>query len=157
MKRITPFIVCFVLILSGIEAQQINQKQLLRQKISQVKLAKIQKELNLDEASLKAFRPIFFKYEREMESLKINRGSSLMKILKDSLSNEDADRLIRNDFINTRLITDIREKYYYEFKNVLTPVQIIKVYKTEADLQRTLMQEYKKRQDKKLKIADTVE
>lgn len=157
MKRITTIIVCLILIWTGIEAQQTNDKQLLRQRISQAKLSKIQNELNLDETSLKAFRPIFFKYERDMESLKINRGSNLKKIIKDSLSNDEADRLIRNDFINTRLITDIREKYYYEFKKVLTPAQIIKVYQTEADMQRKLMLEYKKRQQSRLEKSDIKE
>lgn len=156
MKKLLSLIVCFVLILSSIEAQQLNAKQQLRQRITQMKLVKIQRELNLDETSLKTFRSIYFKYEREMETLKINRGSNLLKIKKDSLSNEDADRLIRNDFINTRLLTDIREKYYYEFRKVLSPVQIIKIYQTEVDLQRKLMQEYKKREQKRLeKSADS--
>lgn len=40
---------------------------------------------------------------------------------------------------------EVREKYYREFRKVLTPHQIIKLYQTEAEMRQKVKQEMKRR------------
>jgi type II secretory pathway predicted ATPase ExeA len=69
----------------------------------------------------------------------------LTKVDADSLSTEEADLLIVNQLESARKLISIREKYYKEFRTVITPQQIIKLYQTEAELRKKVMQEMKRR------------
>lgn len=148
MKKFVVLILGILSILPSVIAQKQRAME-MHNRITEMKLVEIQKNLHLDEQTLKNFRPIFLAYEKEMAATRLNRGVNLMKITKDSLSNDEADRLINNEFMNVRLMTDIRQKYYYEFKKVISPNQIIRMYQSEADIQRKMMQEYKKRMHKR--------
>jgi hypothetical protein len=53
--------------------------------------------------------------------------------------------LIVNQLETAKKLIAIREKYYKEFRTVLTPQQIIKLYQTEAELRKKVMQELKRR------------
>jgi CRISPR/Cas system CSM-associated protein Csm2 small subunit len=68
-----------------------------------------------------------------------------MKVDSDSLSAEEADNLIVTQMEIARRLMDIREKYYKEFRTVLTPQQIIKLYQTEAELRKKVTLELKRR------------
>jgi len=68
-----------------------------------------------------------------------------MKVDTDSLSAEEADQLIVNQMESAKQLINIREKYYKEFKTVLKPQQIIKLYQTEAELRKKVMAELQRR------------
>jgi hypothetical protein len=50
-----------------------------------------------------------------------------------------------NQLETAKKLISIREKYYKEFRTVITPQQIIKIYQTEAELRKKVMQEIKRR------------
>jgi len=62
-----------------------------------------------------------------------------------SLSSEEADQLIAYQLKSAKKLILIREKYYNEFRTVLTPQQIIKLYQSEAELRKKVMAERKRR------------
>ena len=68
-----------------------------------------------------------------------------MKIEPDSLSDKEANNLIIIQLHNARRLINIREKYYKEFSAVLKPQQIIKLYQTEAELRKKVLNELKRR------------
>ncbi len=109
------------------------------------KLMEIRKSLNLDQATMDKFRPVYIKYEKEIAGLNTRGQERLMRANSDSLSSEEAERLVLAQLDNTRKLLEIREKYYYKFKSVLTPQQIIKLYQTEAEIRRKVMQELRRR------------
>jgi CRISPR/Cas system CSM-associated protein Csm2 small subunit len=63
----------------------------------------------------------------------------------DSLTAEEAERMLLLKMQNGKKLLDIREKYYYKFKTVLTPHQIVKLYQTEAEIRRKVMLELRRR------------
>jgi hypothetical protein len=65
----------------------------------------------------------------------------------DSLSDAVAEQIILEQIADGRKFLEIREKYYYEFKKILTPREIYRVFKIEQENHRKLMQEYKKRKE----------
>lgn len=138
------FVVSLMMSLSA-ESQNPNRFPLLKERIIQAKLREIKISLNLDQAIFKQFRPIYLNYEHEISEIDLLKLARLMKVNADSLSDEQADQLIVNQLEGAKRLIDIREKYYKEFKTVLKPQQIIKLYQTEAELRKKVMAELKKR------------
>lgn len=128
-----------------VESQNPDRFPLLRERIAQAKLREIKLSLKLDQARFDEFRPIYLKYEREVSGVNFRNLGKLMKVDADSLSTEEADQLIVNQLEAAKKLVFIREKYYKEFRTVLMPQQIIKLYQTEAELRKKVMQEMKRR------------
>lgn len=147
MKNIlsTLLFVLTLFVSLNVQSQNADRFPMLRERIIQAKLREIKLSLNLDQATFEQFRPIYLKYEREVSGVDFRKLGRLMKVESDSLSTEEADQLIVNQLENARKLINIREKYYKEFRTVITPQQIIKLYQTEAELRKKVMQELKRR------------
>jgi len=147
MKTIlSTLLFVFTLLVSlNAEAQNPERFPMLRERMVQAKLREIKLSLKLDQATFEQFRPIYLKYEREISSINFRNLARLTKVDADSLSAEEADQLIVNQLESAQKLISIREKYYKEFRTVITPQQIIKLYQTEAELRKKVMQEMKRR------------
>lgn len=127
------------------ESQNKDRFPLLHERIVQAKLQEIRSKLHLDQATFEQFRPIYLKYDHEISELDFRKQSRLMKVEADSLSTEVADQMILSQFESTKRLIAIREKYYKEFRSVLPPQKIIKLYQTEAEIRKKVMEEVKRR------------
>ena len=147
MKNIfSTLIVAFTLFFSlNVQSQNPDRFPLLRERMVQAKMREIRLQLQLDQATYEQFRPIYMKYEREVSTIDFRNLARLMKVDADSLSAEEADQLIVNQLETAGKLISIREKYYKEFRTVLTPQKIIKLYQTEAELRKKVLQEMKRR------------
>lgn len=138
------FVLTLLLCLTA-EAQNPERFPQLRERMVQAKLREIKLSLKLDQSTFDHFRPIYLKYEREVSGVNFRNLARLTKVDADSLSTDEADQLIVNQLESARKLISIREKYYKEFRAVITPQQIIKLYQTEAELRKKVMQEMKRR------------
>jgi len=147
MKTILSTVLFVVTLLFCLNAESQNQQRfpLLQERMTQAKLREIKISLKLDQAKFEAFRPIYLKYEREISGLNFRNLTRFTKIDADSLTTEEADQLIVNQLETARKLISIREKYYKEFRTVIAPQQIIKLYQTEAELRKKVMQEMRRR------------
>jgi hypothetical protein len=126
-------------------SQNPDRFPLLRERMTQAKMREIRLQLELDQATFEQFRPIYMRYEREVFGIDFRNLARLMKVDADSLSYEEADHLIVNQLETAHKLISIREKYYKEFRAIITPQQIIKLYQTEAELRKKVLQEMKRR------------
>lgn len=147
MKNIFSILFLVSILFVSLNAKSQNQDRfpMLRERIVQAKLREIKLNLKLDQATFNQFRPVYLKYEQEISGIDFRMLGRLMKVDADSLSADEADQLIVNQMKIARMLIAIREKYYKEFRTVLSPQQIIKLYQTEAELRRKVMQELKRR------------
>lgn len=147
MKNILSILFVFFMFFTGFDAESQNADRFPRihERVVQAKLREISQQLNLDQATFDQFRPVYLKYEHEISEINFRNLARLMKVDADSLSAEEADQLIVNQLENSKKLIRIREKYYKEFRTVLTPQQIIKLYQTEAELRKKVLQEIKRR------------
>jgi hypothetical protein len=99
----------------------------------------------MDQETFQKFRPIYLRYEDEIASLDVRKMSGLMRINVDSLTTEQAEQLFATQTEVAKRMIGIREKYFKEFKTVLKPQQIIKIFQTEAELRKKVMSEIKRR------------
>lgn len=147
MKNIlTILLFVFILFFSlNTQSQNTDRFPKLHERIAQAKLREIKLNLKLDQVTYEQFRPVYLKYEHEISGMNFRELARLTKVNADSLSSEEADQLIVNQLESAKSLIAIREKYYKEFKTVITPQQIIKLYQTEAELRKKVMQELERR------------
>jgi hypothetical protein len=136
--------ICSLLILTA-QAQDQTRNPKLQERISQAKLVEIKRALALSDAKMKELTPIFKRYEAEKSQLHFPGQGKMLRSNPDSLSTEVADKLITAHLDNAVKVSTIRKKYYNEFKTVLTPQQVMRLYKSEAQLNKKVMQELRRR------------
>lgn len=147
MKNIFSILFLFLILCNGYiaESQNADRFPRLRERIVQAKLHEIRLQLKLDQATFNEFKPVYIKYEKEISAIDFRNLARLMKVDTDSLSAEEADQMIVNQMEAAKKMISIREKYYKEFRKVISPQQIIKLYQTEAELRKKVLQEIKRR------------
>jgi Spy/CpxP family protein refolding chaperone len=147
MRTIYKAFVLLMLTMLSLGAQSQNAKRLpiLRERILQAKLVEIRRSLNLDQATMQRLRPIYIEYEKEISGVNTNNQRRLMSANSDTLTPQEAERLVMVQLENAKRLIDIREKYYHKFKTVLTPQQIVRLYQTEAQIRQKVTQELRRR------------
>jgi len=147
MRTIYKAFVLLMLTMLSLGAQSQNAKRLpiLRERILQAKLVEIRRSLNLDQATMQRLRPIYIEYEKEISGVNTNNQRRLMSANSDTLTPQEAERLVMVQLENAKRLIDIREKYYHKFKTVLTPQQIVRLYQTEAQIRQKVTQEIRRR------------
>jgi hypothetical protein len=56
-----------------------------------------------------------------------------------------------DQIIQAQKILDLRKKYHIEFKKVLPPKKLLKLYQAEKDFKKFLLKEIKDRRDERMK------
>lgn len=99
------------------------------EQMEQIKCKRMVKELMLDDATSAKFIPLYKQYLKELKACKPHDKDMKNAEKKGTLTNATAEKLIKEQFTQTRKKVDIQEKYYGEFHKFLTPQQILKLYR----------------------------
>ena len=72
-------------------------------------------------------------------------GTGVKPEPKPLLTDAEVEQQIKGRFVQSRRILDVREKYYNEFRKILSPKQIMKIYQTEQNNADKLKKEFDRR------------
>ena len=114
------------------------------------------KTLMLDDAVTAKFVPVYQNYLKELRECRMmNRKQTpaRQKVEKPGvkpeskplLTDAEVEQHIKGRFAQSRKILDVREKYYNEFRKILSPKQIMKIYQTEKSNANKLKKEFDRR------------
>ncbi len=147
MKNILTALIFTSLLITGFigRGQNVKRYPFLRERMARAKLNEIQLKFKLDQATFDQFRPIYMKYEDEIARIDFRKMAKLMKVNTDSLSASEADLLVTDQLESAKKIIVLHEKYYKEFRTVLTPQQVVKLYQIEAGLRKEVTEELRNR------------
>lgn len=115
-------------------------------KIFEAQLVEIKKQLNLNESSEERLESILRSYNNELEmvrKIQLRNPRNIGQI--DTISDAKAERIILSQISSGRLYLQIRQKYYFELKKILSPKDILKIYRIEQDVNHRIMIEINKR------------
>ena len=112
--------------------------------------------LMLDDAAAARFVPVYQNYLKELRECRMmNRRhpssgqgteqKGMKPQPKPVLTDAEVERQIKGRFAQSRRILDVREKYYNEFRKILSPKQIMKIYQTEQNNADKLKKEFDRR------------
>lgn len=136
------------------DKRKYTPEQLMEQQTNQMTEA-----LMLDDATAAKFVPVYKKYLKELNDCRMKyrkpknaqpaaAGTELTP--KPLPTDEEVEKMITDRFEKCRLILDIREKYYKEFKKILSPRQILKVYQTEQNNMGKIRKELNQRKHRRM-------
>ena len=147
MKKLYLVLLFVSAMLTSLSTKSQNNERfpMLRERIAQAKLREIQSALKLDQSAFNQFRPVYMRYEKELLGIDFRKMAKLLRVDADSLSVDEADQLIVNQIEGAKSLIAVREKYYREFRKILSPQQIIRLYQTEAEIRKKVMKELKRR------------
>lgn len=115
------------------------------QTMSKSRLKQLKSVLKLDNNTFKNFRPIYLAYEREIAAVNREFRLGLMQADINKLSSQEVELMIDNHFLKSRKILNIRQKYYKRFLTVLNPHQVVRLYRSESDVRRKVLNESQRR------------
>lgn len=123
-----------------------------REKIQTMQTNQIVRSLALDDATAAKFTPVYQQYLKDLRGCRtVTPNSPKVKDTKGQTASNPTDaqveKSIKDHFAQSRKILDVREKYYNEFRKILSPKQIMKIYQLEKGNAHKYQKEWKKRQD----------
>lgn len=122
---------------AGQNAQQRPQKEQLEAQ----RIAFITRQLQLTPAEAKAFWPVYNEFEAKRRELRKNfKDSNNMQMSEiDKLSDKEASQLLDDQIIEAQKLLDLRKEYHGQFKSVIPPVKVLKLYSCEREFQKMLI------------------
>lgn len=140
--------ILFLLMVSAsrLDAQEIRNFPRVRMLLMETQLAEIKKNINIDSRNMQKFDKIYREYILEISALNFTyKGIIPLEANTENMSDpEIEDNFVRQTEKAKRLLI-VREKYFYEFKTVMKPGEIIKMYRIEREIVRKVQQEIKNR------------
>lgn len=147
MKGLKILMIALFFLLSGerIAAQRQGRFPQVRERLSGVRLNQIAQRMGLEKERLEQLRPLYLEFEREKQELMDGRLVRQMPISPDSITNEQAEQLFFLQMEKAKRMIDVREKYFKEFKKVLSPKEIIRFHRIEREVNKRMMEQIKNR------------
>lgn len=115
------------------------------------------KTLMLDDATAAKFTPVYENYLKELRECRMMNhkprtkpaNAEAKQAPKPVQTDAEVEKQIKDRFAQSRKILDVREKYYNEFRKMLSPKQIMKIYQTEKSNANKFKKEYDRRRGQK--------
>ena len=118
-----------------------NQPEARHDKIEAQRIAFITEELALTPDEARVFWPVYNEFDAKRAELRKSfcDNNNLSKADIDKLSDKDAAQILDNQIIEAQKLLDLRKEYHSKFKSVLPAVKVLKLYGTERDFQKMLI------------------
>ena len=122
--------------------QQGNQPGERREKMEAQKIAFITKQLELKPDEAKVFWPVYNEYDAKRLELRksFKKREDFDKDDIEKLSEKDAAQMLDNQIIEAQKLLDLRKEYHAKFKAVLPAVKVLKLYNSEREFQKILIE-----------------
>lgn len=141
MKKLMISLVLIALFASLTALAQPGTGHPNRDKMQAQRVAFITNNLNLTPDEAKVFWPVYNEYEtKRQEIVKTFRQQNQAKrVDPDQLSEKEALELADNQIIEAQKLLDLRKEYHIKFKQVLPAKKILKLYDSEREFQKMLI------------------
>lgn len=118
---------------SGAASAQNRKQRLTREQLAEVQAKHIAKELAMDDKTSKRFIDTYCQFQQEIWKL----GKRPPK-QRRSMTNEEAEKVLKARFTHSQKILDLRQKYYAIYSEFLTQNEIRRVYELEKQMMNRL-------------------
>ncbi len=126
-----------------------NQRPAFRERLLNARFNEISTRLELEPARAEKLKPIYFRYEREKASVFIDGGERISPEERRNLTVEQEEKLYLMRLEKAKKLIEIREKYFPEFRTVLSPKEIVQFNRIEMEINRKMVQQIRKRLNEK--------
>jgi hypothetical protein len=152
-NKIKIGLVCFaILVLQQFAiAQETELNATTKEKIEAEKVAFITKKMDLTPTESQAFWPIYNQYRKELETTRQDKKDLLHDAKKkyETMTDAEIEKAIQESFLMEQHELDLKKKYFFEFKKIITSKKIAKLYRAERLWTLQLVQRLKDLQQEK--------
>ena len=143
-KHLVTFTLCASLILaltSVAFAQPGRGPQHHREQIEAQKIAYLTRQLELTPQEAQAFWPVYNQFDAKRRTLRQGFGRNARSEDQDidKLSDKEATDLADGQIIEAQKLLDLRKEYHAQFKSILPPKKVLKLYEAERGFQKELL------------------
>jgi hypothetical protein len=143
-KHLRTFTLCATIIIvltSSAIAQPGKGPQHHREQLESQKIAYITRQLELTPQEAQAFWPVYNQFEAKRKALRQNFGRNVRQEDVDinKLSDKEATELADAQIIDAQKLLDLRKEYHAQFKTILPPIKVLKLYQAERGFQKELL------------------
>lgn len=143
MKNLNYFIVILFVCILNVSYAQKKISSDMQDKFIMAQFNEVKQSLQLTEEKANELKPLYIEFLQEMRPEKPN-----MNRKKETLTDDEITEILENKLANAKNMALTREKYYYLFKKILTPRQIMTMYDTEREIMRKVTMEIRTRAGK---------
>ena len=111
-----------------------------REKLESARIALITQRLSLDPETAQKFWPIYNQISEEEMILRREEMQMRRSINPDQVSNAQAQSRLDEYFLLKEKQLDLEKKAAEEYQDVLTPKQVLQLFKAEADFRRMVLE-----------------
>ena len=115
-----------------------------REQLMQARLELLKAELQLTDEQMVKFEPVYRKYRQEINRVTASNKDARMK--KDQITNDNALRVVSARLSNQILTATVKQSYLFSFAEVITPLQVLKLYQVDEKISREAHKVVKYRQ-----------
>lgn len=149
MRTTIKILVLSAILLAPVFLTAQNQRPAFRERLLNARFHEISTRMHLEPAKAEKLKPIYFRYEKEKASVFIVDEERISRNDSENLSPEQEEKLYISRLERAKKLIEIREKYYPEFRTVLSPKEIVQFNRIEMELNRRMMQQIRKRLNEK--------
>lgn len=120
-----------------------------RELLMQARLELLKAELQLTDEEMTKFEPIYRRYRQEISRVTASNKDARMK--KELITNENALRVVSARLSNQILTATVKQNYLFSFSEVITPLQVMKLYQVDEKVSREAHKVVKYRQSAPVK------
>lgn len=126
----------------------------MRERIKAQKVAFITERIELTPKEAQKFWPIYNAYEEQLEPLRRNGFKAIIKALRDgTLSDSEAQKALDNHLNFEAKKLEAKRQLITDLKGVISPQKIIRLKIAEDAFNKKLLEELKKRREKRFNNA----
>lgn len=145
-KHLITFTLCASLIIaftSTAFAQPDRGPQHHREQLESQKIAYLTKQLELTPQEAQAFWPVYNQFDAKRKTLRHDFGHNAKQEDMDinKLSDKEATELADGQIIEAQKFIDLRKEYHAQFKSILPPQKVLKLYEAERGFQKELLRQ----------------
>ena len=105
-----------------------------REQLMQTRLELLKTELELTDEQMAKFDPVYREYRKEIGRVTSSNKDARMK--KDQITNENALKVVAARLANQIQTATVKQRYLFTFAEVITPLQVEKLYKMDEKISR---------------------
>ena len=129
-----------LLIISTVAVSQ--ERKPAKERVEAMKIGFLTDRLNLTPEEAKTFWPVYNMYSDELEKLRKGRRENIVNARDnfDGMSDADLEKTVDNEINFRQSELEILKKYHPQFKKILPIKKVAKLYKSEEDFKRKLLE-----------------
>lgn len=138
-----------IALLLSVSLHSFSQDNDRRERIKALKVAYLTEQLELSKTEAQQFWPIYNTFEEKEHELRKENYSKRKEINFESLSEQDAKKMIDDMVSAEKKKQELRENFIRDLQKILPSKKIIKLKVAEDEFNKKMFEEFKKRKDSK--------